>query len=185
MKHVGKQISTDHKVILLFREVPGEPDNCLVCKTASLSQDDHDSLISVLESDEGQQTSTLADVLSTRMNGAGRPILESLHLGGRIIKLPADDVALTPDTKTAIKLSEINAAIRGQEQETSSDQREGALSDADIAADLRRQAAGMQKEAERLLAEAEMLSPTKKARAKKAPAKKTTTKKATKARATA
>jgi len=38
----------------------------------------------------------------------------------------------------------------------------------------------MQKEAERLLAEAEELSPTKKARAKK-----TTTKKATKARASA
>ena len=183
MKHVGKQISTNDKVILLFREVPGEPDNCLVCRTAALSQDDHDSLISVLESDEGQQATVLAEILNAKFNGAGRPILESLHLGGRIIKLPADDVALTPDTKTAIKLSEINAAIRGQDAETSS--APGALSDADIAADLRRQAAGMQKEAERLLAEAEELSPTKKARAKKAPAKKTTTKKATKARATA
>lgn len=178
MKHVGKQISTNDKVILLFREVPGEPDNCLVCRTASLSQDDHDSLISVLESDEGQQTNVLAEILHVKMNGAGRPILESLHLGGRIIKLPADDVALTPDTKTAIKLSEINAAIRGQSAETTSEP--GALSDADIAADLRRQAARMQKEAERLLAEAEELSPTKKARAKK-----TTTKKATKARASA
>jgi len=178
MKHVGKQISTNDKVILLFREVPGEPDNCLVCRTAALSQDDHDSLISVLESDEGQQTNVLAEILHVKMNGAGRPILESLHNGGKIMKLPSSDVALTPQPGQAISLSEVNAAIRGQNAETSS--APGALSDADIAADLRRQADGMQKEAERLLAEAEELSPTKKARAKK-----TTTKKATKARATA
>jgi len=178
MKHVGKQISTNDKVILLFREVPGEPDNCLVCRTAALSQDDHDSLITVLESDEGQQTNVLAEILHVKMNGAGRPILESLHTSGKIMKLPASDVALTPQPGQAISLSEVNAAIRGQNAETSS--APGALSDADIAADLRRQAAGMQKEAERLLAEAEELSPTKKARAKK-----TTTKKATKARASA
>jgi len=178
MKHVGKQISTNDKVILLFREVPGEPDNCLVCRTAALSQDDHDSLITVLESEEGQQTNVLAEILHVKMNGAGRPILESLHTSGKIMKLPASDVALTPQPGQAISLSEVNAAIRGQNAETSS--APGALSDADIAADLRRQAAGMQKEAERLLAEAEELSPTKKARAKK-----TTTKKATKARASA
>lgn len=182
MKHVGKQISTNDKIILLFREVPGEPDNCLVCRTAALSQDDHDSLISVLESDEGQQSNVLAQLLQIKMNGAGRPILESLHTSGRIVKLPSSDVALTPQPGQAISLSEVNAAIRGQEEPASES---GALSDADIAADLRRQATGMQKEAERLLAEAEELSPTKKARAKKAPAKKTTTKKATKARASA
>ncbi len=79
MKHVGKQISTNEKIILLFREVPGEPDNCLVCRTAALSQDDHDSLITVLESEEGQQTNVLAEILHVKMNGAGRPILESLH----------------------------------------------------------------------------------------------------------
>jgi hypothetical protein len=112
MKHVGKQISTKDKIILLFREVPGEPDNCLVARTASLSQDDHDSLITVLESEEGQQANTLAEILHVKMNGAGRPILESLHVSQKILKLPASDVALTPDTNTAITLSDVNAAIR-------------------------------------------------------------------------
>jgi len=182
MKHVGKQISTNDKIVLLFREVPGEPDNCLVARTASLSQDDHDSLITVLESDEGQQANTLAEVLHTRMNGAGRPILESLHTSGRIMKLPASDVALTPDTKTSIALNEVNAAIRGQEATTSEDT-DGALTDENIASDLRRQAAGLQAEAERLLTKAEELSPTKKA--KKTTKKKTSKKKATKARVSA
>lgn len=182
MKHVGKQISTNDKIILLFREVPGEPDNCLVARTASLSQDDHDSLITVLESDEGQQATTLAEVLHTRMNGAGRPILESLHTSGRIMKLPASDVALTPDTNTSVALSEINAAIRGQEA-TAPDDMGDVLTDDKIASDLRRQATGLQAEAKRLLAEAEELSPTKKA--KKTTKKKTSKKKATKASATA
>jgi len=180
MKHVGKQISTDDKIILLFREVPGEPDNCLVCRTAALSTDDHNSLMTVVESEEGQQAPVLAEILNLKMNGSGQPILQSLHLAGKIMKLSASDVALTPQPGQAVSLSEVNAAIRGQSEGVESAGAPGALSDADIAADLRRQAAGMQKEAERLLAEAEQLSPTKKARAKK-----TTTKKATKARATA
>ena len=49
MKHVGKQISTSDKVVVIFREVPGEPDNCLVVKTRSLGEVEHDSLMQVLE----------------------------------------------------------------------------------------------------------------------------------------
>lgn len=180
MKHVGKQISTKDKIILLFREVPGEPDNCLVARTASLSQDDHDSLITVLESEEGQQANTLAEILHVKMNGAGRPILESLHVSQKILKLPASDVALTPDTNTAITLSDVNAAIRGEEVSAPESDDSSVLTDSKIAEGLRSQAAIMQKEAKRLLAEAEELSPTKKARAKK-----TTKKKASKARASA
>ena len=79
MKHVGKQISTSDKVVVIFREVPGEPDNCLVVKTRSLGEVEHDSLMQVLEGLEGQQANVLADVLHRHMNRAGRPILESLH----------------------------------------------------------------------------------------------------------
>ena len=114
------------------------------------------------------------------MNGAGRPILESLHVSQKILKLPASDVALTPDTNTAITLSDVNAAIRGEEVSAPESDDSGVLSDSKIAEGLRSQAAIMQKEAKRLLAEAEELSPTKKAKAKK-----TTKKKASKARASA
>ena len=108
MKHVGKQISTNDKLVVLFREVPGEPDNCLVVKTRSLGENDHDSLMAVLEGLEGQQANQRADVLHRHMNRAGRPILESLHQQRKIMKLPATDVALTPDSSNSVALNEDN-----------------------------------------------------------------------------
>ena len=182
MKHVGKQISTNDKCVVLFREVPGEPDNCLVVKTRSLSETDHDSLMAVLEGLEGQQANVLADVLHRHMNRAGRPILEALHRDRKIMKLPANDVALTPDATNSVALNEVNDAIRANEvgsdtggpatvaQQTQTTD-DGMMSDKQIAESLNNQATMMEAEAARLRAEADELSPTK-AVTKKKPAKK-------------
>ena len=182
MKHVGKQISTNDKLVVLFREVPGEPDNCLVVKTRSLSETDHDSLMAVLEGLEGQQANVLADVLHRHMNRAGFPILEALHRDRKIMKLPANDVALTPDASNSVALNEVNDAIRANEvgsdtggpatvaQQTQTTD-DGMMSDKQIAESLNNQATMMEAEAARLRAEADELSPTK-AVTKKKPAKK-------------
>ena len=182
MKHVGKQISTNDKCVVLFREVPGEPDNCLVVKTRSLGENDHDSLMAVLEGLEGQQANILADVLHRHMNRAGRPILEALHRDRKIMKLPANDVALTPDATNSVALNEVNDAIRANEvgsdtggpatvaQQTQTTD-DGMMSDKQIAESLNNQATMMEAEAARLRAEANELSPTK-AVTKKKPAKK-------------
>jgi hypothetical protein len=189
MKHVGKQISTNDKCVVLFREVPGEPDNCLVVKTRSLGEVDHDDLMAALEGLEGQQANQLADVLHRHMNRAGYPILESLHRSRRIMKLPTNDVALTPDSINSVPLNQVNDAIRANEvgQDTGSPaavaqqaQTEdgGTLSDKQIAESLNNQATMMETEAARLREEANELMP-------KTVKKKATTKKKTKARATA
>ena len=182
MKHVGKQISTNDKCVVLFREVPGEPDNCLVVKTRSLSETDHDSLMAVLEGLEGQQANVLADVLHRHMNRAGFPILEALHRDRKIMKLPANDVALTPDASNSVALNEVNDAIRANEvgsdtggpaavaQQTQTTDA-GMMSDKQIAESLNNQATMMEAEAARLRAEADELAPTK-AVTKKKPAKK-------------
>ena len=182
MKHVGKQISTQDKVVVLFREVPGEPDNCLVVKTRSLGENDHDSLMAVLEGLEGQQANILADVLHRHMNRAGFPILEALHRDRKIMKLPANDVALTPDASNSVALNEVNDAIRANEvgsdtggpatvaQQTQTTD-DGMMSDKQIAESLNNQATMMEAEAARLRAEADELVPTK-AVTKKKPAKK-------------
>ena len=182
MKHVGKQISTNDKLVVLFREVPGEPDNCLVVKTRSLGENDHDSLMAVMEGLEGQQANILADVLHRHMNRAGRPILEALHRDRKIMKLPANDVALTPDATNSVALNEVNDAIRANEvgsdtggpatvaQQTQTTD-DGMMSDKQIAESLNNQATMMEAEAARLRAEADELAPTK-AVTKKKPAKK-------------
>jgi len=170
MKHIGKQISTNDKVVVLFREVPGEPNNCLVVKTRSLGEMDHDDLMSVLEGLEGQDSNQLADVLHRHMNRAGFPILESLHNSRKIMKLPTDDVALTPNSANSVALNEVNNAIRAnevgsdtggpaavaQQTQTADD---GMMTDKQIAESLINQAKMMESEAARLRAEASELAP--------------------------
>ena len=161
MKHVGKQISTNDKLVVVFREVPGEPDNCLVVKTRSLGETDHDSLMEVLEGLEGQQATQLADVLHRHMNRAGRPILEALHAQRKIEKLMTTDVALTPDSRTAVPLNQVNDSIRANDIDAThtTTLKEAALSNEQIAENLQNQADTMEAEAKRLRQEAKALAP--------------------------
>ena len=161
MKHVGKQISTNDKLVVVFREVPGEPDNCLVVKTRSLGETDHDGLMSALEGLEGQQANQLADILHTKMGKNGRPILETLHQTRKIQKLPTTDVALTPDSRNAIPLNQVNDSIRANDIDAKHNvaTKEAALSNDEIAESLQNQADSMETEAKRLRKEAKALSP--------------------------
>ena len=181
MKHVGKQISTNDKLVILFREVPGEPDNCLVVKPRSLAETEHDSLMQVLEGLEGQQSGQLADVLHRHMNSAGRPILESLHQQRKIVKLPTTDVAFTPDARTAVALSEVNASIKANTIDAKHEQvlADTALNDQQLAESLVAQADRMEAEGKRLRKEAKAMQP------KETKKKATTKKKASRTRATA
>ena len=183
MKHCGKQITTGDKLVVVFREVPGEPDNCLVVKTRSLSESDHDSLMSVLEGLEGQQASQLADVLHHHMNASGRPILDALHRDRKMLKLPTTDVALTPDAINAVPLNEVNAAIKANELDHTHAKaaEEMALSDEQLAKSLQSQADTLEAEVTRLREEAGGLEPKKKSTNGRKKAKK----KASRTRATA
>ena len=159
MKHVGKQISTEDKLVVVFREVPGEPDNCLVVKTRALGEVDHDGLMAALEGLEGQQANQLADILHTHMGKNGRPILETLHKSRKIMKLPTDDVALTPDSRNAIPLNAVNDSIRANDIDSkhANTLKEAALSNEQIADSLQKQADSMETEAKRLRKEAKTL----------------------------
>ena len=59
-KHVGRIISNKRKVIVAYRVVPGDPDNCLVIQTENLSADEHDSLIKAVESAAGQEANAVS-----------------------------------------------------------------------------------------------------------------------------
>ena len=55
LKHVGRMISNKRKVIVAYRVIPGDPENCLVVQTENLSADEHDTLIKAVESASGQE----------------------------------------------------------------------------------------------------------------------------------
>ena len=114
LKHVGKH--GDRKVAIIFREVPGEPHMCLVTYTETLNQHIHDPLIKCIESDIGQHSESLSDALNRTLGLDGRPILQLLHAEGLLKKVQTENIVVTPNPQTKIKLSELNKILTEMQQ---------------------------------------------------------------------
>lgn len=113
LKHIGRH--GDRKVAILFREVPNEDHMCLVIYPETLPTHIHDSIMKTLESDIGQQATNLADALHRNLLPDGRPQLEALHREGMIKKIPTNQVIVTPNAQSSVKLEELNKIIREME----------------------------------------------------------------------
>jgi hypothetical protein len=105
-KHVGKH--NNKKVVLLFREVPGEEHMCLVSYSDLLPRLYHDQVMKVLESPIGQQAANFSDALFRSFMGDGRNCLEALHRDGLIKKVPTNQVTVTPTNTSSVRLDELN-----------------------------------------------------------------------------
>lgn len=114
LKHVGKQ--GERKVAIIFREVPGEPHMCLVTFTETLNQHIHDPLIRCIESDIGQHAESLSDALHRTLGLDGNPILQTLHREGLLKKVNTENIIVTPNPQTKIKLSELNKILTEMKQ---------------------------------------------------------------------
>lgn len=114
MKHVGKMKNNGARVAIVFRTLPGDPHNALVVGTNGLGDAYHDSLMSVIESENCQQANELADILAVRRFPGGEVMLEWMHNRGMLKKVPTTGVLVTPDTKNAISLDELNLMIADQ-----------------------------------------------------------------------
>lgn len=114
LRHVGK--ISDKKVAILFREVPGEPHMCLVTYTELLNRHIHDPMMAAIESQIGQSASNLADALNRSYTKDGKIILQVLHAEGLIKRVQTEQVMVTPNSSTKIKLSELNKILDEMEQ---------------------------------------------------------------------
>lgn len=184
IKHIGTH--NNKKIVLLFREVPGEDHMCLVAYSDLLPRLMHDEIMKVLESPSGQQAQNLSDALFTYIMPDGKNCLESLHKNGLIKKVPTNAVKITPNKNSSVMLDELNKILnemtKGEdaikrlkdlEQPTKSQKTnkrtstqvepdvvnvtESVLTDQDLAAQRLDQAKRMRADAARLLGEAEIL----------------------------
>ena len=109
VKHVGKH--NDKKVIILFREVPDEPHMCLVVYSDLLPRLVHDELMKAVESASGQQAKDISEVLNRTYMADGRIVLHTLHKEGFIKKAPTNQVLVTPNNKSSVRLDELNKIL--------------------------------------------------------------------------
>jgi hypothetical protein len=110
MKHVGK--FGEKPCVVVFRELPGEQDHCLIVQTDNLESRQHDDLMNVVQSLEAQGANDISEVLFRRQFTDGTNMLNSLHYGKKLQKVPVGLVQLTPSPNQALPLEEVNAEIR-------------------------------------------------------------------------
>ena len=121
LKHVGRIASNKRKVVVAYRVVPGEPDQCLVVQTENLDSSEHDSLIKAVESASGQEAYEFADAMARSYLSDGRNMLAGFHTTGKFRKVPTNMVEMTPDNSTNIMLDELNNLIAEQKGVTVAD----------------------------------------------------------------
>lgn len=113
IKHVGKH--NNKKCIILFRRVPGEDHMCLVVYPDTLPRHIHDDIMTALESEAGQQAKEFSDYLFRYTMSDGNNALQTLHNEGMIKKVPTNQVIVTPNAKSNVRLDELNDILNKME----------------------------------------------------------------------
>jgi len=188
LKHVGRIKNNQKKCCVVYRVLPGDPNNCLIVMTQSLDAAEHDALINLVDSSTAQQSEELGLAMARAQLPDGRNMLAGFHTTGKLLKVATDQVEMTPNNTTTVQLDVLNNAIAEQKGVTVNDlaikntqgetvpevtdapvdattaytSTPDVLTDADLAAQYRSQADSMFKEAKRLREQAEELAPTKK-----------------------
>lgn len=114
LKHVGRIKSTNKKVLVAFRTLPGDAYSCLVVPTENLPDDMHNAIINCVESSAAQEAYEFAEALDRTQFPDGSRMLPSLHVKGRLVKVATGDVEMTPTNNAHILLSELNQLIAEQ-----------------------------------------------------------------------
>jgi hypothetical protein len=187
-KHIGKMLD-NAKVLVVFRQMPDEPENALVVYTQNLEVRVNEELMQIVEN-QGQNDMDFYKVANRQPFFDGRNVLESLHLRKALVKVPTSSVTMTPGPNLEIPLSDLNKQLNDMVSKavtkTSSSDVTGdldypatpttnntspssTLDDKVIADGMRRQALQFESEAKRLRDEADGLDPNRQGRPRKAP----------------
>lgn len=109
LKHIAKH--NQQKAVVVYRSVPSEEHMALIVYSDTLPRAVHDNLMRAVESPEGQNTPDLADVLFRTLDNEGGKLLSNLHKSGWLKKVPTNQVIVTPNNKTTIRLDELNKLL--------------------------------------------------------------------------
>lgn len=114
LKHVGRIKSNGRKVIVAYRTLPGESDAALIIDTATLSDDQHDSIIKLVESPAGQSSYEFAEAMARTNFPDGSIMLANLHYHSKLIKVKTSEVEMTPTLQSVVSLDQLNQLIAEQ-----------------------------------------------------------------------
>jgi hypothetical protein len=109
-KHVGKV--NNKKVIIVKRSIGGdEAHMAVVIYSDIMPQKYHDDVMKILESNEGQQAYEFSDILERRVMSDGQNMLQALSHENYLKRVPANNVLITPNSKSSMRLDELNKLL--------------------------------------------------------------------------
>jgi len=120
MKHIGRVSNTGMKCIVVFREMYDargnveDPNHCLIVETGRLPDMEHDDMVRVVESGEAQQNADFFHVAQRSKFSDGTNMLARLSQKGYLKKYPTNQIDLTPNSSTVVKLSQVNQVLTKQ-----------------------------------------------------------------------
>jgi hypothetical protein len=114
LKHIGRIKATGRKAIVAYRTLPGESDSALVVQTESLTNEQHDAIMKLVESPAGQNAYEFAEVMARVPFQEGGLMLNTLHFAGKLTKVKTSEVDMMPNTQTSISLDQLNQYIAEQ-----------------------------------------------------------------------
>jgi hypothetical protein len=112
IKHVGVLSNTGKKVVVVFRELPDDPSNCLVVDVDALPDWMHDDIINAVEEPGAQNTANFYEYAERKYMADGTNMLQTLHSSGRLNKQPTNNVKMTPNNSDSVGLTELNNLVR-------------------------------------------------------------------------
>ena len=117
-KHIGELVDGGAKVVIMYRTVPDEPDNCLVVGTKFLPDLYHNALMKAVESEGGQDAEEFADFAGRQTFPDGTNMLAMMHNDNYIKKFKTNQIMVTfgntEDGKILLnKLNEMIAKEKG------------------------------------------------------------------------
>lgn len=114
LKHIGRMTKSKERVLVAFRTLPGESDKALVVPVSSLTTDQHDSIMKLVETTQAQSAFEFGEIMFKNTFPDGKLMLQILSAKGVLQKVATDEVTMTPDTTQTIQLSELNKLIAEQ-----------------------------------------------------------------------
>ena len=114
IKHIGRFKSNGRKCLIAYRTLPGESDSALVIQTENLSDENHDSLMKLVESQGAQSSYEFAEVLARTRFQDGSIMLSNLHSNKKLLKVKTSEIEVIPNMKAVISLDQLNQLIAEQ-----------------------------------------------------------------------
>ncbi len=114
LKHVGRIKSNGRRVIVAYRTLPGESDAALIVDTVTLTDDQHDSIIKLVESPAGQSSYEFAEAMARTNFPDGSIMLANLHFNKKLVKVKTSEVEMTPTLQSTVSLDQLNQLIAEQ-----------------------------------------------------------------------